>query len=169
VKPKLRWHRINRVQHYNELTTLFTISSATGEFARASASTSQISTPSIQGTSIQGTLIPVSHCIRTRGVLLQDDSSDSSRKRLKTGSDQAIDLLTSLLKDRQKPQGRVRFNTVELAIQLLQIKYETRLSEGHFLIAIDVLIAEPKASVFITLNSSIRDIWLCKTADITLI
>jgi hypothetical protein len=61
-----------------------------------------------------------------------------------------------VLKDQQGSR-RVRFNTVELAIQLLQKEYEIRLSKGHFLVAIDFLIAKAKASVFITLNSSIRD------------
>jgi hypothetical protein len=95
---------------------------------------------------------------------------EPARKRVKTtGSDEAIDLLVSLLKDQQSSSGRVRFNTVELAIQLLQIEYETRLSESHFLLAVDVLTVEAKASVFITLNSSIRDTWICKTADVMLI
>jgi len=166
VKPKLRWHRTNKVQHYDKLTALFTVSSATGANVRSSNSntTSQLSTPSIQGT-----LIPVTHRIRTRGVPLQSDS-EPVRKRIKTtaGSDEAINLLVLVLKD-QQGGGRVRFNTVELAIQLLQKEYETRLSEGHFLVAIDFLTAEIKASVFITLNSNIRDIWLCKNTDILLI
>jgi histidinol-phosphate/aromatic aminotransferase/cobyric acid decarboxylase-like protein len=83
---------------------------------------------------------------------------EPARKCVKTtGSDEAIDLLVSVLKDQQSGSGRVCFNTVELAIQLLQIEYKTHLSEGHFLLAVDVLTAEAKASVFITLNSSIRD------------
>ena len=120
MKPKLRWHRTNKVQHYDELTTLFTVSSATGAFSRSSNSNtaSRLSTPSIQGS----TLIPVSHRIRTRGVPLHSDS-----------------------------------------------KPEIRLSKGHFLVAIDFLTAEAKASVFITLNSSIRDMWLCKNTDVKLI
>jgi hypothetical protein len=95
---------------------------------------------------------------------------EPARKRIKTtGSNEAIDLLVSVLKDQQSGSRRVCFNTVELAIQLLQKEYKTRLSEGHFLLAVDVLTAEAKASVFITLNSSIRDMWICKTADVTLI
>ncbi len=74
----------------------------------------------------------------------------------------------SVLKD-QQGGGRVRFNTVELAIQLLQKEYETRLSKGHFLVAIDFLAAKAKASVFIILNSSIRDMWLYKNIDVKLI
>ena len=166
MKPKLRWHRTNKVQHYDKLTALFTVSSATSANVRSSNSntTSQLSTPSIQGT-----LIPVTHRIRTRGVPLQSDS-EPVRKRIKTtaGSDEAINLLVSVLKD-QQGGGRVRFNTVELAIQLLQNEYETRLSKGHFLTVVDFLTAEVKASVFITLNSSIRDMWLCKNTDISLI
>jgi hypothetical protein len=95
---------------------------------------------------------------------------EPAKKRIKTtGSDEAIDLLVSVLKDQQSGSRRVRFNTVELAIQLLQIEYETRLSEDHFLLVVDVLTTEAKASVFITLNSNIRDIWICKTVDIILI
>jgi hypothetical protein len=154
------------MQHYDKLTALFTVSSATGANVRSSNSntTSQLSTPSIQGT-----LIPVTHRIRTRGVPLQSDS-EPVRKRIKTtaGSDEAINLLVSVLKD-QQGGGRVRFNTVELAIQLLQNEYETRLSKGHFLTVVDFLTVEAKASVFITLNSSIRDMWLCKNTDISLI
>lgn len=76
--------------------------------------------------------------------------------------------MVSVLKDQQSG-GRVRFNTVELAIQLLQKEYETRLSEGDFLVAIDFLTAETKASVFITLNSNIRDIWLCKNTNVLIV
>jgi hypothetical protein len=166
VKPKLRWHRTNKVQHYDKLTALFTVSSATGANVRSSNSntTSQLSTPSIQGT-----LIPVTHRIRTRGVPLQSDS-EPSRKRVKTTNktDEAINILVSVLKD-QQGSGRVRFNTVELAIQLLQKEYETRLSEGHFLEAVDFLTTEAKASVFITLNSGIRDVWLCKNTHVSFI
>jgi hypothetical protein len=143
---------------------LFTTSSATGSFARSSNTASRLSTPSIQGS----TPIPASYRVRTHGVPLQSDS-EPERKRIKTTPhDEAIELIVSVLKD-QQGSGRVRFNTVELAIQLLQKEYETRLSEGHFLVAIDFLTAEIKASVFITLNSNIRDIWLCKNTDILLI
>ena len=165
MKPKLRWHRTNKVQHYDKLTALFTVSSATGANVRSSNSntTSQLSTPSIQGT-----LIPVTHRIRTRGVPLQSDS-EPVRKRIKTtaGSDEAINLLVLVLKD-QQGGGRVRFNTVELAIQLLQKEYETRLSEVTFLLQL-ISLQLKYASVFITLNSNIRDIWLCKNTDILLI
>lgn len=166
MKPKLRWHRTNKVQHYDELSALFTVSSATGANVRSSSSntTSQLSTPSIQSAP---TL--TNPRIRTRGLPLQGDS-EPVRKRVKvtSGSDEAIDLLVSVLKD-QQGSGRVRFNTVELAIQLLQKEYETRLSEGHFLTVVDFLATEAKASIFITLHSNIRDIWLCKNTDVNLI
>ena len=119
------------MHHYDELTALFTVSSATGAFVRSSNSNtaSRLSTPSISSTPI-----PVTHRIRTRGVSLQSDS-EPLRKRVKTTkADEAIDILVSVLKDQQgSGSGRVRFNTVELAIQLLQKEYERRLSEGHFL------------------------------------
>lgn len=60
-------------------------------------------------------------------------------------------------------------NTVELAIKLLQDEYELRLSESHFLSAIDLLSVENMASVFITLSSNIRDRWLCRNATVELI
>jgi len=105
------------VQHYDTLTTLFTVLSATGAFSRSSNSNtaSQPLTPLIQGS----TPIPVSHRVRTRGVPLRSDS-EPERKRVKTtlGADKAIKLIMSVLKD-QQGGGRVRFNTVELAIQLL--------------------------------------------------
>lgn len=146
---------------------MFTVSSATGAIVRSSNSntaSSQLSTPSIRSAPI-----PVTHRIRTRGVPLQSDS-EPSRKRVKTTNktDEAIDILVSVLKD-QQGSGRVRFNTVELAIQLLQKEYETRLSEGHFLEAVDFLTTEAKASVFITLNSGIRDAWLCKNTHVSFI
>ena len=93
---------------------MFTTSSATGSFARSSNTASRLSTPSIQGS----TPIPVSYRVRTRGVPLQSDS-EPERKRIKTTPhDEAIELVVSVLKD-QQGSGRVRFNTVELAIQLL--------------------------------------------------
>jgi len=98
---------------------LFTVSSATGAFSRSSNSNTASqpsSTPSIQGST------PAPHRIRTRGVPLREDSTalEPARKRIKTtGSDEAIDLLVSILKDQQSGGGRVLFNTVELAIQLL--------------------------------------------------
>lgn len=165
MKPKLRWHRTNKVQHYDELTTLFTVSSATGAFSRSSNTTSEPLTPFIQ----DNTSIPISHRVRTRGVPLRSDS-EPERKRIKTTleTDEAIELIVSVLKDQQGGR-RVRLNTVELAIQLLQKEYETRLSKDHFLVAIDLLTAEVKASVFITLNSNIRDMWLSRNIDVELI
>lgn len=65
--------------------------------------------------------------------------------------------------------GRVRLNTFELAIKLLQDEYEVRLSENHFLIAIEFLENQTKASVFITLKGPIRDQWLCKGTGIELL
>jgi hypothetical protein len=73
------------------------------------------------------------------------------------------------LKAQQSGSSRALFNPVELAIQLLQREYETRLSESHFLEAVDFLTTEAKASVFITLNSNMRDIWLCRNASVVLI
>jgi hypothetical protein len=148
------------------------VSSATGSFARSSNSNSnsnstQYTTPSIA--SSQGTPIPTSQRIRARGI-----DSEPPKKRLKTSSTSAIEneamqWIISTMKEKEKDGGRVLYNTVELAIQLLQNEYETRLSTGHFLIAVDFLTSEVKASAFITLNGQIRDIWLCKSINVELI
>jgi hypothetical protein len=74
-----------------------------------------------------------------------------------------------MLKEQKEDSGRVHFDIVELAIQLLQNEYEIRLSQNYFLAAVDFLTIKTKASAFITLNSIIRDIWLCKNADVELI
>ena len=81
---------------------------------------------------------------------------------------EAFELIVAAIKDQQQ-DGRRHYNTVELAIQLLQKEYQTKLSSSHFINAVDFLTVEAKASAFITLNSSIRDIWLCKNLDIELI
>jgi hypothetical protein len=82
---------------------------------------------------------------------------------------EAIEWIISAMKETQDKGGRVRYNTVELAIQLLQTEYETRLSTSHFLAAVDFLTTKAKASAFITLNGHIRDMWLCKNTDVELI
>jgi hypothetical protein len=98
---------------------------------------------------------------------------ESARKRVKTtatgsGQEEAFNLLILALKAQQGGSSRA-CNPVELAIQLLQREYETRLSESHFLEAVDFLTIEAKASVFISLSSNMRDIWLCKHASVMLI
>ena len=77
-------------------------------------------------------------------------------------------LIISVVKEQQGAK-KARYNNVELAIELLQNEYELRLSKSHFLVAIDFLTTETKASVFIILSSSIRDTQLCKNTDIELI
>ena len=114
------------------------------------------------------------HRTRTRGVPLQEDSAvlEPARKRVRTNrsaTDEAIDLLVSVLKDQQGGSSTTPLNKVELAILLVQREYETRLSEGHLLEAISFLTTEAQASVFINLNSRIRDMWLYKYAHVTLI
>jgi hypothetical protein len=82
---------------------------------------------------------------------------------------EAIGLIISMLKEQKEDSRRVRFDTVELAIQLLQNKYKICLSQSYFLAAVDFLTIKTKASAFITLNSIIQDIWLCKNTDVELI
>jgi hypothetical protein len=85
----------------------------------------------------------------------------------------ALQLILDEIKARNHPEvrlmKRVRLNTFELAIKLLQDEYESRLSEGHFLVAVEFLDSESKASIFITLKSRLRDQWLSKNAGIELI
>lgn len=69
----------------------------------------------------------------------------------------AIELIIATMKNQQQDRGR-RCNIVKLAIQLLQKEYQIQLSTSHFVNAVDFLTVEAKASAFITLNSSIRDI-----------
>jgi hypothetical protein len=145
---------------------------ATGAFSRSSQpSIPSQSTPSTQ--SSQSTPIPTSHRVRTRGIPIRiDDELGPERKRTKTAvssTDDALEFLVSVIKDQQEGSGRPRLNIVERAIQLLQREYESRLSEGHFLMAIDFLGIKSNASIFNTLGSSIRETWLCKNADIELI
>jgi hypothetical protein len=92
VKPKLRWHRTNKVQHYEELTTLFTVSSATGAFSRSSNPTSEPSTPSAQG----NTSIPISQRVRTRGVPLQSDSEPPHSSQLEAMFRESIRFIVAM-------------------------------------------------------------------------
>lgn len=170
----MRWHRTNKLHHYTELEALFAVSSATGEFAYSSSILTSIatSTPATQTSNSvlesRESTVAVSQRVRTRGVPLPLDSSGPERKRTKTNSstDEATELIIAVLKD-QQGGGRVRLNTIELAIQLLQQEYEALLLEEDFLIAIDFLTVEAKASVFITLTGKIRDTWLFNNIGIT--
>jgi hypothetical protein len=65
---------------------------------------------------------------------------------------EAIEWIILVMKEKQDDRGRVRYNTVELAIELLQLEYEIRLSTSHFLIAVNFLTTESKAFAFITLK-----------------
>jgi hypothetical protein len=98
---------------------------------------------------------------------------EPKQKRLKVASmeAEAIELLVATIKEQtgSKETGRVRLNPVELAIKLLQDEYEFRLSQVDLLSAVEFLSTENKASVFITLGSNIRDIWLCKNVGVELI
>jgi hypothetical protein len=85
---------------------------------------------------------------------------------------EALELLISSMKNQPSQESRVRrvrLNTFELAIQLLQDEYESRLSESHFLFAVELLESQSKASIFITLKGPLRDRWLSKNIGIELI
>jgi hypothetical protein len=98
----------------------------------------------------------------------QDGESELENTRKRPRGTQNIDTYQMISSVLEEQQSRRR-NKVELAIQLLQNEYQERLSPVAFVEAIDVLTNEARASVFITLNSnSIRDLWLCKNANIQL-
>ena len=85
---------------------------------------------------------------------------------------EALELLISSMKTQPSQESRVRrvrLNTFELAIQLLQDEYESRLSESHFLFAVELLESQSKALIFITLKGPLRDRWLSKNIGIELI
>ena len=65
--------------------------------------------------------------------------------------------------------GRRVKNPVELAVQLLKTEFKLRLSTSDFINAVDFLTIEAKASAFITLDSEIQDMWLCKNINVELI
>jgi hypothetical protein len=54
----------------------------------------------------------------------------------------------------QDQQARGRKNKVEIAVELLENEYQDRLSEEHFIDALNFLTDVAKASLFITLKSS---------------
>jgi hypothetical protein len=72
------------------------------------------------------------------------------------------------MKSKTEDSGRVK-NPVELAVQLLKTEFKSRLSTGDFINAVDFLTIKAKASAFITLDSEIRDMWLCKNINVELI
>ena len=112
---------------------------------------------------------------RRRGIQLDDsqdiDDSDREVKRpymqKATEGAAALEMIVSVLKDQQ---AGGRKNKVEIAVELLENEYQDRLSEKHFLDTLNFLIDVAKASLFITLKSSlIRERWLCQNANVELI
>ena len=76
------------------------------------------------------------------------------------------DIVISIMKDQQAR----RRNNIKLAIQLLENEYQERLSTTDVINALKVLENSSKASVFITLKSSlIRDHWLYKNAGVQIL
>ncbi len=147
---------------------------ATGTSARSSQplNPSQLSTPSFP--SSRASTPSAGPYIRVKSRRQPTNSSDieeSKEKRLRVEAmeSEAWELLRASMKTQAMSEskvGRVRLNTFELATQLLQDEYESRLSESHFLKAIECLESQSKASVFITLKSRIRDQWLLKNAKV---
>jgi hypothetical protein len=89
---------------------------------------------------------------------------EKKKPRMRAGTEaDAFELIVSVMKDQQAG----RRNKVEQAIQLLEEQYQERLSASDFIDAVEVLENSSKASVFITLQSSmIRDRWLQKNAGV---
>lgn len=97
---------------------------------------------------------------RKRGIPMgQDDAELESKKRkpqMQVGVEtaEALKLVVSAIRDRQSG----RRSNIEQAIQLLEEKYQQRISAADFIDAIGILESNSKASVFITLKSSeLRD------------
>lgn len=110
---------------------------------------------------------PIRH--RKRGVPIRKDDTDTENDKKRPRATQNIDTFEIISSVLDAQQARRR-NKVELAIQLLETNYQERLSTSHFIDAVSILETESKASVFITLKSSvIRDYWLCKNADVELL
>jgi hypothetical protein len=57
-------------------------------------------------------------------------------------------------------------NIVQHAIQLLQIEYQTRLSQDKFDKVVDLLENKSKVSAFIRLSSNARDCWIQRNSNI---
>jgi hypothetical protein len=60
----------------------------------------------------------VFYWVQTRRVLLRSDSEPERKRKKTTPQEEVIELIVAVLIDQQSG-GRVRFNTVELAIQFL--------------------------------------------------
>jgi hypothetical protein len=104
--------------------------------------------------------------IRKRGIpIRQEDTKlepEKKKLRMQVGM-QAFELIASIINNQQAR----RRNKVEIAIQLLKEQYQDRLLANDFIDAVEVLKNNAKASVFITLQSSvIRDQWLQKNAGV---
>jgi hypothetical protein len=95
----------------------------------------------------------------------EDTELEPNRKRqqTQTRNTNTYDMIISVMKDQQAR----RRNNIELAIQLLENEYQERLSTTDFINALEVLENNSKASIFITLKSSlIRDHWLYKNIGV---
>lgn len=149
---------------------------ATGSFARSSQpSISTLSQASVASSQANTSIILPYNRTKSRGRQTEDidrEGHKSKRAKLEGIESEALELLRTSIKNQASigsRVGRVRLNTFELAIQLLQDEYESRLSESHFFQAVQLLQSESTASVFITLNSRLRDQWLCRSAGVKLL
>ena len=114
----MRWHRRNKLHHCNELAVLFTISAATGSFAKSSVapspSTPLSTTTSTIASTIAETLIHPQRT-RKRGVPLRQDHTELEQEKKKPWiavDGDAFDLIASLMQG----QAERCLNKVELAV-----------------------------------------------------
>jgi hypothetical protein len=141
---------------------------ATGSFARsiqpsiASFSSSPASTPVPQYTRTRKRGRPVS------GIGTESEGSQKRPKPLADEND-AIERLLTLIGSKETALAPVLLDTFELATKVLQDEYESRLSESHFLQAIELFQSQSNASIFRTLQGRLRDRWLCKNAGVELL
>jgi hypothetical protein len=148
---------------------------ATGSFARSFQPSTRVSIASFPS-SQASTLVPLYNRVRTQGRPIGDTKTDSEEPKSKQAKStdmeiEALELFVALMKNQKGTETRierVRLNTFKLAIQLLQDEYELRLSESHFLQAVEFLESQSKAFIFITLKSRLQDQWHSKNAEIEL-
>lgn len=153
-KGKLSWHKSNKLNFYEELTTLFQKSTANGTFVRSSIPTS---TP----------ILPYSRILK-RDHLESDTANGVQMSRKKSSSEFDLDeTIKRVLAIVEKKETAT--NIYQLAINLLQDEYEFRLSENGLIQAIDLLQSESHASTFVSLKGQLRDLWLCRKAQVKLL
>jgi hypothetical protein len=95
----------------------------------------------------------------TNQTIIDTEDEEAKRPRLE-GSYQGLEVAITQL-------ARSRRNVLQLAIELLETEYSTRLTSEHMQMAIDILEIEAKSSIFISIQDQItRDQWLERQAGV---